>query len=132
MGIVKKIPSWIIAAVIASVLTTGGSYAYNAATVSGEVNIQEPVSIVGGGTFTFDLYPGQFDVLELEVQNNAPTAMTVMPVAVITPDPGQEVCVELPQSLTLDAGQTVDISADIFATVSAAPGTYTVEITIQR
>lgn len=132
MKFFSKVPTWLISAALAAALTSGGTYAYNAATVSGQVNINEPVSIVGGSTFTFDLYPGEFDSLDLSISNGGGSEMTVYPMAVITPDPGQEVCVELPQSLTVGAGQTVSISADVFATVSAAPGTYSVEIILQR
>ena len=132
MKIIHKMPTWIISAVIAAALTSGGTYAYNAATVSGQVNVEEPVAIVGGSTFTFDLYPGEFDTLDLDIANSSSSQMTVYPTAIITPDPGQDVCVELPQSITLDANQTVSISADVFATLSAAPGSYSVELILQR
>ena len=132
MKILRKMPSWIISAIIAATLTSGVSYAYNAATVTGQVDIQEPITIVGGNSFSIDLYPGDIDNVDLQIKNSGTTAMTVTPVATITPNAGQEVNFELPQTLTLDAGQTIDVAAQAFATNSAPPGKYTVTITFQR
>lgn len=132
MKIFKMIPSWIISAIIAVLITSGGVSAYTAVTASGEVTIDEPISIIEGNTFSFNLYPGDFDTLDLSVKNSSPNVMTVFPTAVITPSAGQDICIEMPPSLTINPGQTVNLTADVFATVAAPPGTYSIEIMMER
>lgn len=131
MKILRMVPIYVLVLIMA----LGGAtavMAYNAASFHGEVVVIEPAKITTSNPFHLTLYPGGITNLNIEVENIGSDPITVRPSPVIDPDPGQELCVELPESVNIPGNSKVTVKADVFATTSVEPGTYSVVVNFER
>lgn len=130
--LLKHIPTWVFSAIIACAVTSGGAFAYNAATYTGDIIVVEPVSLSTTTPFSIEINPGSIEQLEVEIINTSDSEITIYPSYNITPNPGQEVYLDMDAEYTIPASTSLIITIDVLATNSAEPGTYEGEIIIDR
>jgi hypothetical protein len=133
----KKVILPLVLAIVLVVCGAGSVLAYNALTFSGTITIvagDDGQLIAQGDTLlSVELKPGDCVDKVLTLENGTDQDITVYPQVVISPDPMQNVCMELPYSVAIPAGQSVDVTACVFATVEAETGaSYTFQITFPQ
>lgn len=128
-----RVIRWFLVTLLIMVILGGGVYAYVALTATGEVTVQECLSLVGPNTFSVSLYPLESKTVSLTVANASSQAIDVDLLSTVIPDPGTKgLTIDIPSKLVAPAGGQVTITVIITAGKSAVPQVYSLTIEIVR
>jgi hypothetical protein len=140
----KKIPKALVIAFVAVILAAGAVYAYTAITVTSEVEVQEPISIVsveGDGIFDTSsniwdigvIYPLDTASITITFDNKAAGAIILNLSAYPTSlDEGNLVFSFDNPTVEVPAGGTATVILSADTTQSLAPRSYSTEVTVER
>jgi len=140
----KKIPKALVIAFMTLILIGGAVYAYTAITVTSEVEVQEPISIVsveGDGSFDTGsniwdigvIYPVDTASITITFANEAAGAITLdLSANPASLDGGNLVFSVDNPTVEVPAGGTATVTLSADTTQSLAPGSYSTEVTIER
>jgi uncharacterized membrane protein len=142
----KKIPKALVIAFVAVILAAGAVYAYTAITVTSEVEVQEPISIVSvsvEGDGTFDTSSNIWDIgvicpldtasIAITFDNKAAGAITLsLSAHPASLDGGNLVFSFDNPAVEVPAGGTATVTLSADTTQSLAPGNYSTEVTVGR
>jgi len=123
---------WLLVTVILLTMVAGGAYAYTALTATVEVTVIECLTWVGDSSFTVQMYPQEEVAQQFTLANASSLDMQVDILSTVTPDPGSDITVTVPKSVTIPASgqQTFDIT--VSASKQAPPVAFTVSLSVDR
>lgn len=140
----RKIPKAVVIALVALMIIGGAVYAYTAITVTSQVEVQEPISIVsveGDGTFDSSsnvwdigvIYPVDTASIAITFANEAAGAITLsLSAHPASLDGGNLVFSFDNPTVEVLAGGTATVTLTADTTQSLAPGSYSTEVAVER
>jgi hypothetical protein len=123
---------WTLVTVTILAIAASGAAAYTALTMTGEVSITESLSWVGDPSFTVQLYPQEETVQSATIANASATGITIDVLSTVDPDPGNDVTVDLPNSVTIPGSSSTSFDITISASKSVPPVSFTITLNVDR
>jgi len=140
----KKVLKGIGIALLAMMVIAGGVYAYTAITVTSQVEVLEPISIVsveGDGTFDRtsniwdigQIYPLHTKSITITFANAAAGPITLTLTAKPASLDGSNLIFSFDNSaMQVPAGGSANVTLSAKTTQSLAPGSYSTKVTVER
>lgn len=128
----KRLKNALISALIITLVTGIGVWAYTALTGIIQLEVQENLSFVGGSEFGLEGYPGQTLYQEITVANASPDDMDFDVGYTASPSPGTGLNINTPKKVNAPGGGEVTFEVTIIISKSAAPMFYEIYYEIIR
>lgn len=114
---------------LAVILGFGLNLAYGAMISETMITVTVSEPIIAPTDFSIDLAPGDTRDTTILLNNESGNDIDVNPETTVTPDPHQEVVIEVPTTVTVPAYTQYPLNVQVMATTSAIPGDYIFTIT---
>lgn len=124
-----RLKNALISALIITLVTGIGVWAYTALTGEIQLEVQENLSFVGESEFSLEGYPGQTLYQEITA---SPDDMDIDVGYVVMPDPGSDLRVDTPKNVTVPGEGEATFEITIVISKSAAPMFYEINYEIIR
>jgi len=127
-----RLKNALISALIITLVTGLGVWAYTALVGTIELGVEENLSFVGDSEFQLEGYPGQILYQEITIANASPDDMDIDVGYVVMPDPGSDLKVNTPKNVTVPGDSEATFEITITISKSAAPMFYEINYEIIR
>lgn len=128
----RRLKNALISALIITLVTGIGVWAYTALTGIIQLEVQENLSFVGESEFQLEGYPGQTLYQEITVANASPDDMDFDVGYTVSPPPGTDLNINTPKKVNAPGGGEVTFEVTITISKSAAPMFYEISYEIIR
>ena len=122
----------IVLVVVSLMAIAGGAYAYTVLHVTVDVEVQEPITLVGPDTVQVSLYPQESRTVTFTLANASGIGMQVDILITVIPDPGSDLTITVPNKVTVPALGQIPFDVVVEAKKSAAPVNYVITVVIDR
>jgi len=122
----------LISALIITLVTGIGVWAYTALVGTIELGVEENLSFVGDSEFQLEGYPGQTLYQEITVANASPDDMNIDVGYLVMPDPSSDLRVDTPKNVTVPGEGEKTFEITITINKSATPMFYEINYEIIR
>ena len=123
---------WLLVTITVLTIAATGAFAYTALTATVDVTITESLSWVGDSTATAALMPQEEVVESFTIANASSIGITIDVIATVDPDPGNDVTVDVPNSVTIPGSGSQSFDITISASKSVPPVVFTITLGVDR
>jgi len=127
-----RLKNALISALIITLVTGIGVWAYTALVGTIELGVEENLSFVGDSEFQLEGYPGQTLYQEITVANASPDDMNIDVGYLVMPDPSSDLRVDTPKNVTVPGEGEKTFEITITINKSATPMFYEINYEIVR
>lgn len=128
----RRLKNALISALIITLVSGIGAFAYVALIGRIDVAVPEPLSFVGESEFQVELYPGESQSISITVANASSADLDVDLDYFVFPDPAGHLIVSIPNKITAPGGGEVSVDVTVTILKSATPGAYEISYEIIR
>ena len=129
----RRLKNALISALMITLVTAVGVWAYTALTGIIQLEVRENLSFVGDSEFQLEGYPGQTLYQEVTIANASPDDMNIDVGYVVMPQPpGNDLNVNTPKNVTVPGEGEATFEVTITISNSAAPAFYEIYYEIIR